>query len=731
MASIKQNIESITENPRAGLTIVVVAAIVLEAIAMLQYWFAREGIRHEAENRARNELTHVNLEIKNITSRVEVAVQNMAWAVERDLARPDAMYDVTRKLLDDNKIIVGSAVAFEPNFFPDKGRQFSPYSYRGSEGVISKQLGTRSYDYHSMEWYTAPVAIDAPHWSEPYFDKGGGEMMMSTYSVPVHDKSGRIVGVFTADVSLDWLTSVMNRRPAYHKSVNILISRSGKIMACPVESLVMKKSINEVTGKFGDTTMSAINRSMLAGKSGQASVNDDEGKKYVYYAPVGSGTGWSMAVVHSDREIFGGLRRIGLSMLLLFFVGQTLIAFILYRTIRAHKQLQRADDEKQRAAGELRIASAIQRGMLPKTERQLDARHDLSLAASLVPAKAVGGDLYDFSIRDEKLFFCIGDVSGKGVPAALVMAVTRALFRNTILHSSSPARLLAAMNAAMTEMNEQTMFVTLFVGVLDLPTGRLRYSNAAHLSPLLMADGDEPSMLPVEANIPLGVLAEWNYEQQETTLKPGTTIFLYTDGLTEAERDDHSQLGKQRMIDAARGDNAPQAVLERMTQAVSRFVGEAIQSDDLTMLAIQYTRDSAIERLHRSLRLTNDVAQVPLLNSFMKEIAAELHLVPAETERLNLALEEAVVNVMQYGYPEDTTGNIEVTATADDTHLRLVISDDGIPFDPTDVDNADVTLDADDRPIGGLGVHLMRSFVDTINYNRIDNRNRLTLTRHL
>ena len=256
MASIKQNIESITENPRAGLTIVVVAAIVLEAIALLQYWFAREGIRHEAENRARNELTHVNLEIKNITSRVEVAVQNMAWAVERDLARPDAMYDVTRKLLDDNKIIVGSAVAFEPNFFPDKGRQFSPYSYRGSEGVISKQLGTRSYDYHSMEWYTAPVAIDAPHWSEPYFDKGGGEMMMSTYSVPVHDKSGRIVGVFTADVSLDWLTAVMNRRPAYHKSVNILISRSGKIMACPVESLVMKKSINEVTGKFGDTTMS-------------------------------------------------------------------------------------------------------------------------------------------------------------------------------------------------------------------------------------------------------------------------------------------------------------------------------------------------------------------------------------------------------------------------------------------------------------------------------------------
>ena len=233
-------------------------------------------------------------------------------------------------------------------------------------------------------------------------------------------------------------------------------------------------------------------------------------------------------------------------------LGLSLLAFIIYRMGRSFKRLQEANAEKERIASELHIANGIQMGMVPKVFPPYPDRDDMSVYATMKPAKEVGGDLYDFYIRDEKLFFCVGDVSGKGVPASLVMAVTRSMFRIVSNHESAPERIVRALNDMVNETNETNMFVTLFVGVLDLPTGRLRYCNAGHCPPFVIGkDWQQP--LNVDTNVPIGIVENWKYTAQETTLKTNTTIFTYTDGVLEAENAEYEQFGEQRMHPLRRG----------------------------------------------------------------------------------------------------------------------------------------------------------------------------------
>lgn len=251
------------------------------------------------------------------------------------------------------------------------------------------------------------------------------------------------------------------------------------------------------------------------------------------------------------------------------------------------EDLRATTTEKASIENELKIAHGIQMSMLPKTYPAFPSRDDIDIFGQVTPAKAVGGDLYDFFIRDEKLFFCIGDVSGKGVPASLVMAVTRSLFRNIAAHTQEPNHMVMGINESLSDNNETNMFVTLFVGVLDLASGSLDYSNAGHDMPLVITDS-EVVLLPCDPNIPAGVMPGWAYTSQQIQLKPDTTIFLYTDGLNEAEDISHQQFGMEQVIETAKtAGGRPQDLIAAMNSAVQQFVGDAEQSDDLTMFAIQ------------------------------------------------------------------------------------------------------------------------------------------------
>ena len=253
------------------------------------------------------------------------------------------------------------------------------------------------------------------------------------------------------------------------------------------------------------------------------------------------------------------------------------------------EELKASTAAKASIESELNVAHNIQMSMLPKTFPPFPDRNDIELFGILKPAKAVGGDLYDFFIRDDKMFFCIGDVSGKGVPASLVMAVSRTLFRNIASHTAEPSHIVETMNEAISDSNDNNMFVTLFVGVLDLQTGHLRYCNAAHNAPYIINE-EFAGAIPVNPNLPVGVMADWNFTEQETEMTSSSMIFLYTDGLTEAENAQHELFGEERVTDViASFKGSPQELIKTMTDAVHQFVGDTEQSDDLTMLAIKYT----------------------------------------------------------------------------------------------------------------------------------------------
>ena len=252
------------------------------------------------------------------------------------------------------------------------------------------------------------------------------------------------------------------------------------------------------------------------------------------------------------------------------------------------RELTATTAQKASMESELSIAREIQMSILPTDFTLSPQRDDLEIYACLTPAKAVGGDLYDFLVRDGRLYFCIGDVSGKGVPSALVMSIISTQFRSLSSTEDKPEKIVSVINASSKDRNETMMFATLFVGILDLETGVLSYCNAGHNAPVLT--GKEPGFLKVESNLPVGVETAWKYKGQQLTLTPGKTILLYTDGLTEAEDANHDQFGERRILEVLGKEKTgvPETMVHALSDAVHGFVGAAEQSDDLTMLAIRY-----------------------------------------------------------------------------------------------------------------------------------------------
>ena len=244
--------------------------------------------------------------------------------------------------------------------------------------------------------------------------------------------------------------------------------------------------------------------------------------------------------------------------------------------------------ESIRMESELAVASNIQNSMIP---HKFPDRPEIDLYASMIPAKEVGGDLYDFFLKDDTLYFCIGDVSGKGVPASLLMTVTTSQFRTVSRYLDQPEQIMMAINNQIAEGNDAHMFVTMIIGCLDLKRGHLAYSCGAHNPPLLI--GSSVEELPVSHKLPVGVMKGMKYVFQETQIAPGTTLFLYTDGLTEAMNAEQKMFGDDRMEETAQrlisdGVSTSKSLICGMSDAVEAFVAGADQSDDLTMMAIRF-----------------------------------------------------------------------------------------------------------------------------------------------
>ena len=770
---------------RVSLWVVLFAAIIFIVALGFLFYQSRETVRQEAISRATQILDKTSLNVESILNRVEVASNMTAWLVQRHPNQADSMFVYSRGMLQNNPDFYNCSIAFEPYFFKDKGRYFSAYTKHVGDSLRTIQGGSDNYQYFFMDWYLLPSLLDKPCWTEPYFDLDvatNTSEMVTSYCQAIKDNHGRMIGAINTSLSISWLSQTISAIKPYPNSYSIMIGRGGTYFVHPDSTKITRQTIFTQAMEQPDTALVALGHAMQRGEEGMKHMHINGADSYVFYKPLGQ-TGCSMAIVCPENDIFGGFDRLRRAVMAIVIVGLLLMLYMFMRIITSELQplrrlakgaetiasgnfdaqlpdLQRVDEigqlshsfadmqqslvkyieelkettaKKASIESDLRIASSIQMGMLPEKFPTKADRDDVQIYASLTPAKDVGGDLFDFYFRDEKLFFCIGDVSGKGVPASLFMAVTRAVFRTVSAHESMPDRIIIAMNKTMAGMNKTHMFVTLFVGVLDLPTGRLHYSNAGHDAPLLVGDG--VGELPCDANIPVGFMPKWKYTLQEAQIFTGTTIFLFTDGLTEAMDVDNAQFQMERINDVAlkalsQQQQEPKQLIDQMTDAVHKFVGDAEQSDDLTMMAIQYIKQQSAVSMRKSIILRNDRQEVPKLNAFVDEVCESVGFDEATTIKVRLAIEEAVVNVIDYAYPPGKKGDVTIEAASNEMRLKFTIIDSGKPFDPTVQTAVDSLLPVNERH-GGQGIHIIRQNMDSINYERLDKLNVLTLRKKI
>jgi sigma-B regulation protein RsbU (phosphoserine phosphatase) len=316
------------------------------------------------------------------------------------------------------------------------------------------------------------------------------------------------------------------------------------------------------------------------------------------------------------------------------------------------------------------------------------------------------------------------------------MAVAHALFRSIAQKEDNPSHIMNALNTSGCQNNKTNIFTTMFIGVLDLPTGHLRYCNAGHEIPLIIKKEDGNctiSKLDVVPNLPIGLFDDFKYVMQKEAISHGTTLFLYTDGLTEARNLQHEQFGMNRLEELLTrlNTNDPQQLINGVKEAVEQFTEGAEQSDDLTILTFRYAPKEEEYLFTDHLTLQNDVREVAQLNSFVKGAMEQLGIEKPFARKLQLAVEEAVVNVIDYAYPAGKVGNIDVKVTSNGHQLRFIITDEGIAFNPTEASQVDTTLSAEERPVGGLGILLVRELMDSVNYERVNGKNILTLCKEM
>ena len=626
--------------------------LVMTVIAAVIFIKAESGMSGMSDNHYSDVLDLTNEKVQGILRVVEVSAVNVREGVERDLSTPDAVYASLERELGLNPHLKGCAIAFIDNYFPAEGTWFEPSVTRTKDGRFERrQLSVPEHNYHDSPVFQRTLTTGADTWIDPHRDRSGTKMMLCAYSTPVRGAEGRIVGVLRVDASLDWMTAQMqeidrivherDRIPddAEHQPYSFLLDREGDFIAHPDTERMLEQNYFDADGAVSakDTSFAHVGHEMLAGRQGRGRTVIEGVPSYVYYAPIEK-TGWSVGIVVPRSAVVRPGILQGLFTLGMMLLGMLLIALASPLMIRrSTKPLQylaqsakevakgdfntplpeiRHQDEigilrdsfadmqasladyvreltattaqKASMESELSIAREIQLSMLPTDFSLTPQRDDLEIYASLTPAKAVGGDFYDFLVRDGRLFFCIGDVSGKGVPSALVMSIISTQFRSLSSTEDKPEKIVSVINSSSKDRNATMMFATLFVGILDPDTGVLSYCNAGHNAPVLI--GKERCFLKVESNLPVGVETEWKYKGQQLTLAPGKTLLLYTDGLTEAENGNHDQFGERRILDVLEKSGAadPETLVRELADAVHAFTEPAEQSDDLTMLAIRY-----------------------------------------------------------------------------------------------------------------------------------------------
>ena len=393
--------------------------------------------------------------------------------------------------------------------------------------------------------------------------------------------------------------------------------------------------------------------------------------------------------------------------------------------------LTQATAANERIGAELNIAANIQSAMLPRIFPAFPDRDDFDLYATMHPAKEVGGDFYDFFLLDyDHLAFIAADVSGKGVPAALFMVIAKTLIRNQAQFGLPPEKVFTKVNMQLCEHNDAQMFVTAWMGILELSTGKVVYSNAGHTHPAVIRRDGSCEYIKVPAGFVLAGMEMMQFKQGELQLSPGDTLFLYTDGVTEATNTEKKLFGEAKLLEALDGtaDASPQEMIGKVKASIDGFVKDAPQFDDITMLAVKYKGEGTdVFTETRTFVAVKD--NLPTVTDWLEELLSGYDCPMKLVHKLNISAEEIFINIANYAYPQGTsTVDLTFHYRSNPRTVQLTFTDKGIPYDPLKKRDPDVTLGAEERKAGGLGIYMVKQYMDDVSYRYEDGRNILTLT---
>lgn len=617
---------------RLSLNVILANSLLLLGVIGVVAVYSYKLITEEATLTAENMLQATINDIEKELSSVETAVKGSRWLAEENLGSEEIARSLPQKILAAHPSIVGSAVAYTKNRMAGE-TWFAPYAWKdiATGEQKTRMLGGVEYDYFYMDWFLIPTLTKQATWTEPYYDDGGGEQLMCTYALPLTGEDGSVHGVLTADISLERFSDRIKKVHPYPRAAAMLISRNGTIIAGANGTLGGDTIFSLAEGEAKEAVY-AMALDMVNGRRGVRAARGRGEKWMAVYGPLSNG--WSAVIFCPYSEVLAGASRL-LILLSLVGAGSLVTLFLLcYVSIRRltrplqafsraaeriaegdfHAELPRIRSrdeiyqlhrsfehmqssltryidelkttmaEKQHYESELSIAHDIQQSLLPTNF--VNDEH-LELHAVVQPAREVGGDLYDFVAVNHQIFFSVGDVSGKGVSAALIMALTRSAFHHLGALGLPLERITEHVNDTLSQNNDSAMFVTLFVGCLNTETGELEFCNAGHNAPVLVPPEGEPTFLNTESNICLGILPGYRFQLQRTTLPAGAKLVLYTDGVTEAERADGSPFGEARLLDCLRTRReGAAATVNAVLEELRRFTDGQEQSDDIGILTL-------------------------------------------------------------------------------------------------------------------------------------------------
>ncbi len=610
------------------------------------YYRIRGLFQEKMRNQAMNMAAAVSGRVETAIFSVMAVTDTMAGNLESFTFSDRQLRDAIMTSVITNPDIMGSTVAFAPGENIFSHENYAPYFHRSGRSTGFVNLYDE-YDCSRQDWFQIPRELRRSVWSEPYYDKGGGNMLMATYSVPFYrweNHKRQFVGVVTADIALSRLTDIVASIKVLKTGYGFLLSRNGTFLAHPLQKIIMNESIFSLAEAKKSKELRMLGRKMIHGESGfipyTSSVTGVRG--WLYYTPLPA-VGWSLGLIFPKNELLADIRiltatmaGIGLAGILILTVVVAVIAKsittplhnlavatekiakgnfavdlprrknqdevglltydfkMMQDSLQDHiKRLGESMAARERIESELKIAHDIQMSILPKIFPPFPDRDEFDLYALITPAREVGGDFYDFfQINEQILCFIIGDVSGKGVPASLFMAVTKTMIKSTAKEGVMPDVILSQVNDDLASGNDACMFVSLFCGFLDTASGEVFYANAGHNPPLLVKRNGDVEWLPRAKSLVAGVMPGLSYTCESLTLAPFDSLFLYTDGVVEAMNTKEEFFSEERLkkeLAQTMGEGLPiQETIHNIEASVQNFADGAVQSDDITMLMLRY-----------------------------------------------------------------------------------------------------------------------------------------------